>query len=86
MKHTKYFLLTYFSYYAYSSSRLFTYELNVIESSRMLLRKALESDNYLKKKFYSLESKKKVTVFLLIRKRDRDRRVHERPHKNAQKW
>ena len=26
------------------------------------------------------------TVFLLIRKRDRDRRVPEGPHKNAQKW
>jgi hypothetical protein len=24
------------------------------------------------------------TVFLMIWKRDRDRRVHERPHKNAQ--
>ena len=26
------------------------------------------------------------TVFLLIRKRERDRRVPKRPHKNAQKW
>ena len=26
------------------------------------------------------------TVVLMIRKRDRDRRVPERPHKNAQNW
>jgi hypothetical protein len=27
---------------------------------------------------------KEFTVFLLILKRDRDRRIHERPHENAQ--
>ena len=27
-----------------------------------------------------------TTVFLMIRKRDRDRRVHERPHKNDRQW
>ena len=27
-----------------------------------------------------------ITVFLLILKRERDRRVHERPYKNAQGW
>jgi hypothetical protein len=28
---------------------------------------------------------KNTTMFLLILKSDRDRRVHERPHKNAQR-
>jgi hypothetical protein len=27
-----------------------------------------------------------LQYFLLILKRDRDRRVHERPHQNAQEW
>ena len=30
------------------------------------------------------DTSKKCTVFLIIWKRDRDRRVHDRPKKNAQ--